>query len=149
MKSSLSYLFKSLILTGVISVMSKQVYAVDVVIHVENIDISRPGNIMVMLYGKEGFPKDHAKAINVSVLPAIREKIMVKFSSVPTEFAIKVLHDEDETGEVTKNWTGFIPAEGLGFSNEAKMSFGPPNFSQAKITLEETNGPMTINMIYP
>lgn len=149
MKYSSSYLFISLIFIGVLSVMSKQVYAVDVVVHVENIDLSKAGNIIVMLYGKEGFPKDHAKAIKVNVIPATRKKIMVNFISVPTEFAIKVLHDEDETGEVTKNWTGFIPAEGLGFSNNAKLSFGPPNFNRAKVELEDTNSQITINIIYP
>ena len=134
---------------GAVSLMSQEVNAKDIIVHIENIDKEKPGNIMVMLYGYDGFPKDHAKAISVEVLPADIDKMTIKFSSVPEEFAIKVLHDEDETGEVTKNWTGIIPAEGLGFSNGAKLSFGPPKFDRAKVKLADIKSPITIKIIYP
>lgn len=149
MKFYIHLLLISLFLVGVISVMTNQVRAKEITVNVDNIDISRPGNIMVMLYGEDGVPKDHSKALTVSVLLAIKEKITVRFFSVPAEFAIKVLHDEDDTGKVTKNWTGFIPAEGLGFSNGAKLSFGPPNFVKAKMQLSDITNPITISIAYP
>jgi uncharacterized protein (DUF2141 family) len=115
MKNRYHLTFVRLYFIGVISLMSYQINAKEIIINIENIDRERPGNIMVMLYEYQGFPKDHSKAIAVEVMPATSNKVAIKFLSVPTEFAIKVLHDEDETGQVTKNWTGFIPAEGLGF----------------------------------
>jgi len=142
-------LFRSFIIFGVLSVMSKTVVAKDIVIHVENIDIRLPGHIMVMLYERDGFPKNHAKAIAINVIPVTNEKVITRFTSVPAEFAIKILHDEDETGQVTKNWTGIMPAEGLGFSNGARIRFGPPKFKNAKLNLEDSHNPITIMMIYP
>lgn len=63
-------------------------------------------------------------------------------------FAIKVHHDEDSSGTVTKDWTGFIPAEGLGFSSGAQLRFGPPSFDDAVMTLPN-DGKIEINIIYP
>ena len=82
-------------------------------------------------------------------LAAVADQISIEFSAVPDEFAIKVLHDEDETGKVTKNWTRIIPAEGLGFSQGAKLRFRPPSFARAKVKLSDTSSPITIRMIYP
>ncbi len=146
---SFRILLRAFIVIGVFSVMSKIVVAKDIVIHVENIDTRLPGNIMVMLFDKEGFPKNHAKAIAINVIPVTYEKAITHFASVPSEFAIKILHDEDESGEVSKNWTGIIPAEGLGFSNGAKLSFGPPSYKRAKLKLEDINNPIKISIIYP
>jgi uncharacterized protein (DUF2141 family) len=148
-KNSFNLIFVAFLFIGVLSLMSQQVNAKEVVVNIENIDIEKPGNIMVMLYGDKVSLKDHTKALAVKVMPALADKLTVTFSSVPMEFAIKVLHDENENGQVTKNWTGFIPAEGLGFSNGAKLSFGPPTFERAKVILDNTTSAITIKIIYP
>ena len=156
-------LFTASFLFGVLSLMSTSIDAknevinetkndldtVDIIVQVNNIDRSKPGNILVMLYGRDGFPKDHAKALHIKAMPAAAEQMTIGFSAVPAEFAIKILHDEDENGLVTKNWTGIIPAEGLGFSNGAKLSYRAPRFSEAKLTLANVLTPLTINIIYP
>lgn len=153
---NLTTLFSS----GVLSLMTlinTDIYAreladnepVDIIVTVSKIDQSKPGNILIMLYGQDGFPKDHAKATQIKVMKAVTESVTVGFSSVPAEFAIKILHDEDLSGQVSKNWTGIIPAEGLGFSNGAKLSFGPPSFEVAKLTLKNTIKPLNIDVIYP
>jgi uncharacterized protein (DUF2141 family) len=145
----------NILLIGVLSLMTTVVNAedvqegVDITVQVNNIDRTKPGNILVMLYAKNGFPKDHTKALKIEVIPAVAEQISVDFSSVPAEFAIKILHDEDKTGEVTKNWTGIIPAEGLGFSNGAVLRFAPPSFNKAKLTLSKVFSPLSIDIIYP
>ena len=143
---------------GVLNLMSTIVNAnndiegyqgIDITVQVNNIDRTKAGNILVMLYAEAGFPKDHAKALQIEVMPAVVDQMSVSFSSVPAEFAIKVLHDEDQNGEVTKNWTGIIPAEGLGFSNGAKLSFRAPRFKAAKLNLSHVFSPLTIDLIYP
>jgi len=149
MKNITNLVFIVLSFIGAISLMSNEVNAKEVVVNIENINTGKPGNIMVMLYGYQGFPKDHSKAITIEVLPVAARKVTVKFLSVPAEFAIKVLHDEDKTGQVTKNWTGFIPAEGLGFSNNAKLGFGPPSFARAKVKSIDVQTPISIKIIYP
>lgn len=147
--NNISSLCNSILLVGVTTMMSHSLYAKEIIINVEKINTKKQGNIVVMLYGKDGFPKDHTKAIASQVIPATTASMQVKFDLVPEEFAIKVHHDEDESGEVTKNWTGFIPAEGLGFSNGAKLNFGPPNFKKAKLNLSKVSGPLKLDMIYP
>ena len=118
-------------------------------VEVSNIDVKRPGNIVVFMFSKTGFPKAHDKALSRQQVAADQPTISVRFEHVPTEFAIKVLHDEDMTGKVTKNWTGIIPAEGLGFSNGATLGFGPPSFSEAVIKHNFENAKLNIDIIYP
>jgi len=149
--------FNYLLISGVLSLMSTtanatnnlEIETADIKVQVKGIDRTKPGNILVMLYGRDGFPKDHAKALQIKVMAAVVDQMTIGFSDVPAEFAIKILHDEDQNGLVTKNWTGIIPAEGLGFSNGAKLSFGPPNFDKAKVNLSSTFAPLTIAIIYP
>ncbi len=50
------------------------------------------------------------------------------------EYAIKVFHDEDQDGELDKNFLG-MPTESYGFSNNARGSFGPPDFEEAKFVI--------------
>ena len=62
------------------------------------------------------------------------KKAEVRFSSLPYgEYAIKVFHDEDEDNELDTNFLG-IPSEAFGFSNNARGSFGPAAWEDAKFT---------------
>lgn len=51
------------------------------------------------------------------------------------DYAVSVFHDEDDNGELNTNFLG-IPTELVGFSNNAKGSFGPPSFDQVKFTFD-------------
>ncbi len=124
--------------------------AKDILIRVTNIDSSRPGNIMAMVFGPEGYPVKHEKALEIQNRKAAREEITFRFTVTQTPFAIKILHDEDETGKTSKNWTGIWPSEGLGFSNGTKLGVtGPPNFEDARLDLEGVEGEIIIPIIYP
>ncbi|TQV89857.1 DUF2141 domain-containing protein [Aliikangiella coralliicola] len=129
--------------------LSSPILAKDLTIRVSDIDVTRPGNIMVMLYSKDGYPKNHAKAVSTQNKPAENKTLEFIFNVDISEFAIKVLHDENMDGKVSKNWTGFIPAEGLGFSNGAKLNFGPPSFKKSKLELSEAEDVINISVIYP
>lgn len=54
-------------------------------------------------------------------------------------YAFKYIHDENKNLELDTNFIGF-PKEGFGFSNDAKGSFGPPDFED---TLFEIQGNTT------
>jgi uncharacterized protein (DUF2141 family) len=47
------------------------------------------------------------------------------------EYAIKLYHDENENGKMDRNMMG-IPKEDYAFSNNAKGSFGPADYEDAK-----------------
>ena len=57
------------------------------------------------------------------------------FKTIPTgTYAISVTYDEDNNGELNTNFFG-IPTELIGFSNDARSSFGPPSFEKAAFDL--------------
>ncbi|MBU2968235.1 DUF2141 domain-containing protein [Pseudoalteromonas sp. C2R02] len=118
-------------------------------VEISNINTNKPGNILIMLFGKDGFPIEHQKALDIKIKPALTSFINVSFDNVNPIFAIKVLHDEDENGQVTKNWLGLIPTEGMGFSNGAKLNFGPPSFKDAKLIMQEVDPVINLTIIYP
>jgi uncharacterized protein (DUF2141 family) len=126
------------------------VLAREIVVKITGIDVRKQGNIIVFLFGEQGYPKDHEDALQSTTLKADQPNLEVQFDNVPEAFAVKVLHDEDESGSVTKNWTGIIPREGLGFSNKQKLGmFGPPAYKTSKLHLSDLSGPVSIQMIYP
>lgn len=118
-------------------------------IAVTNIDTSRGGNIVVMVYGEEGFPKDHAMALLTTTKKALTNTMVFTFLIYQPEVAIKVLHDENGDGKVTKNWTGIYPKDGLGFSNGQKIGLtGVPNYSKSKVRFIAPQSKATISIRY-
>lgn len=115
---------------------------------INEIDHKRGGDICVYIFMEEGFPKKHDKALKKYCYSATNTSIQFDIHAPDKPFAIKVLHDEDSSGTVTKDWTGFIPAEGLGFSSGAELGFGPPSFDDAVMSLPH-NGKIKISIIYP
>lgn len=103
-------------------------------IAINNIKHERGGQLIVFVFLEEGFPKRHEQAIHKAIAPVEASSSQVDIQ-VPSAqvFAIKVLHDENMDGKVTKNWTGIIPHDGLGFSNGARIRFAAPKFKQAQI----------------
>ena len=48
-------------------------------------------------------------------------------------YAAQIFHDENRNKKVDRALFG-IPKEGVGFSNDARISFGPPKWADAKFT---------------
>ena len=123
----------------------------EVTIQITGVDTHRGGNLMLLVFDDDGFPKQHRKALHGTIFEA-KNSTTVDSLKVQSndELAFKVLHDEDANNRVTKNWTGIWPSEGLGFSNGTKMGvFGPPNFSDAKLTRAEYRNGVAIHIHYP
>ncbi|MBK7861864.1 MAG: DUF2141 domain-containing protein [Archangiaceae bacterium] len=81
----------------------------------------------------DGFPREYQKAATRVEAPAIKGKqARCTFAGVAAgTYAISVFHDEDGDGVLKTNFVG-APKEPLGFSNDARGSFGPPKFDDAK-----------------
>ena len=122
----------------------------EMMLQITNIDHARGGNIIVYIFEKDGFPKKHDKAILTQTKSADASSLTFTFAIKPEVIAVKVLHDEDMDGKVTKNWSGIYPKEGLGFTNKQKVSFtGPPKYRKSKVTKESYKNGLTISIIYP
>ena len=72
MNNLISPVFKIITFIGAMSVMVQPVNAKEIMVQIENINREKPGNILVMLFGQEGFPKDHSKALAIQVLGNMR-----------------------------------------------------------------------------
>ncbi len=124
--------------------------ATEIKINVTGINVKRGGNIIVMLFGEKGFPKIHKKALAAQTKPATKNTLKFNFTLNSNELAVKVLHDENGDGKVTKNWTGIIPKEGLGFSNGQRISItGPPTYKKSKLFKEQFKTGLNISIRYP
>lgn len=81
---------------------------------------------------EEGFPSNPENAIlKISVRPENNEALFVFKDLVEGDYAMALLHDEDENGEMRTNFIG-LPREGWAVSNNAPpRMFGAPSFESA------------------
>lgn len=101
-------------------------------VNVNNIK-SQKGSIRVGLFTTE---KDFLKnAVKGKVVKISGTDVTVIFENLePGDYALSVIHDENENGELDTNSFG-IPKEGFAFGNNAMGLFGPPTFEKAKVAL--------------
>ncbi len=60
------------------------------------------------------------------------------FENIPYGiYAVKFYHDENMNGKLDRNFFG-MPKESYGFSNNATGNFGPPDFEDAKFTINKS-----------
>ena len=99
------------------------------VVVIKNIN-EATGQIAVALFDNE---KDFTKKmLHGKTTVSKAGEVQVVFENVVLgDYAISVMHDANENGEIDSNAFG-IPKEGFGFSNDAMGMFGPPSFEKAK-----------------
>lgn len=64
----------------------------------------------------------------------------------PGTYAVQVVHDENDNQTLDR--PGFLPTEGMGFSRDAPMRFGPPQWGDASFALEEPGATVRLTMRY-
>lgn len=97
---------------------------------------SDQGQALVALFLDErGWPNDQTLAHAAVVLPIQDGQAVADFEDVPAgPFAVSIFHDEDGDRELDTGVLG-IPSEPYGFSRDARGSFGPPGFEDARLDL--------------
>jgi len=76
------------------------------------------------------------------------EIVTIRFTGVkPGQYAIALLHDENDNGKADRA-LGMMPKEGYGFSRDAKVRMGPPDFEDAVFEQGEETQELTIRMRY-
>lgn len=124
--------------------------ATEITIEVTDIDVTRGGSIVVMIFSEDGFPKIHEKALLTQKDNELFDSMEFEFDLDVAEIAVKVLHDENDDGKVTKNWTGIFPKDGLGFSNEQRVTLaGAPTYKNSKLLKYEFEDGLVISVNYP
>ncbi|MEM8822097.1 MAG: DUF2141 domain-containing protein [Pseudomonadota bacterium] len=116
-------------------------HAGDVIVEVRNLR-SDVGVLRVAICPETSFTDPSCPWVGSA--PASENMVTVR--GVPDGiYAVQAFHDEDGDGDLDRR--GFRPSEGLGFSNDARIRFGPPKFEEAAIRIQG-DGRLTINMRY-
>ena len=91
------------------------------------------GNMLIAVYNTRESYLDESKMIYSYVMRVNESGAMTFTIDLPDgEYALAFLHDVNEDGKLNKNLIG-IPTESYGFSNNARGTFGPPSFEEAKV----------------
>ena len=65
----------------------------------------------------------------------------------PGVYAVQAFHDENDNFDLDRTLLG-MPKEGMGFSNDAPMRFGPPQFEDAAIDVGTGGGSTRFRLRY-
>ncbi|TLX74590.1 DUF2141 domain-containing protein [Labilibacter sediminis] len=85
------------------------------------------------LHDNKGFIEVDFRDGDEKFIKGITEKVSDKKCTIILDslkagnYAFKYFHDVNSNKKLDTNWIG-IPKEGFGFSNDAKVMFGPPPF---------------------
>ncbi len=101
---------------------------------------SNQGHVLVALYSKAAdFPKT-GHADYTRKVQAQQGRVQADFALLdPGAYAVAVIHDADDDGTVSSNALG-IPKEAYGFGNDARGTFGPPDFTEAVVRFDGKAG---------
>lgn len=95
------------------------------------------GDVHIALYDRpEAFPKSDGMRLERQVSITDRKASLVFTDLEPGLYAIAVYHDENANNDFDQGFLG-IPLEDYGFSNNARVFFGPPAFDEAAFRVEE------------
>jgi uncharacterized protein (DUF2141 family) len=71
----------------------------------------------------------------------------LRFDGLPSgAYAVALFHDENGNGRIDTRFG--IPTEGVGFSNNPRLMFGPPSFAAASIALTDRPVDQTVKLKY-
>jgi len=113
---------------------------------VTGINVKKGGILKIGVYEKDGFPLIGEEIIGKDV-KVTGEKMTVSLKDIPAgTYAIAVIQDKNSDGVHNTNLFG-APTEPYGFSNNIFGRFGPPDFEDVCVNIE--NGKtlsLTINL---
>lgn len=104
------------------------------------------GQIMISINrGPEGWPESNF--IEQRFIPTFTApEFTIMFEDLPHgNYAIGLLHDKDENGEMTKNFLG-IPKEGFAFSRDYNVVFRAPKYHEANFELDTSTKKIMITI---
>jgi uncharacterized protein (DUF2141 family) len=123
-------------------------HAGDVVITVTDIRSSKGVVRACMTMREDIFPKCIKDATAHRIVVPASGTVEIRFTGVkPGEYAIALLHDENNNGKADRAM-GMMPKEGYGFSRDAPVKMAPPKFRDAVMTVGEGSNRVSIKMRY-
>ena len=112
---------------------------------------SGDGKLLVDIYGTEAKYKANVGNAGGDYridVPAGNGSVTAVIANVPAgKYGATVVHDENASGKLETNFLG-MPSEGVGASNDATGSFGPPSFGDMVFDVADPVTTITINLSY-
>ena len=107
---------------------------------------SDAGHVLVAVCDRQTFLQETCR-YKGSVL-SHRGSVVVRLTDIPPgTYAAQAYQDENDNRKIDRSLFG-LPTEGIGFSNDAKMRFGPPAFADAAFTLSPSGGVIQLTIRY-
>ncbi|WP_448191538.1 DUF2141 domain-containing protein [Azospirillum sp. sgz301742] len=114
------------------ALMARHADAADVVVRVQGVANDR-GEVVVGICTADMFIG--GTCAHRGTAPARPGTVLVVVAGVaPGTYAVRAYHDENGNRRIDRNFLG-IPTEGYGFGNDARVTFAPPSFADAAITV--------------
>ncbi len=141
-------LIAALAVTAASAPLQAEPAGTDVTVSVTNLRNS-DGVLRACMTRDEGrFPRCQNAEQGYRVVVPAGEGAVLRFRNVaPGTYAIALLHDENDNGRADRA-LGMMPTEGFGFSRDAPVRMGPPDFEDAAVTIGSENSRLTIRMRY-
>ena len=107
---------------------------------------SAAGHVLVAVCDRQTFLQESCRYRGGA--PASPGSVTVRVEGVqPGTYAVQAFQDENDNRKVDRSFIG-MPTEGIGFSRDAKMRFGPPSFDDAAITVGAAGGRIELSLHY-
>ena len=95
----------------------------------------------------EGFPNTESKSVYWETKEADADAVTFTANLPPGRYGASVLHDENRSGEMNRNFAG-IPVEGYGVTNNPKPAFRAATFEETVFDLPPGGREMMISVQY-
>ena len=95
----------------------------------------------------QGFPNVESRSVYWETKEADADGVTFTANLPPGRYAASVLHDEDRSGGMNRNFAN-IPTEGYGVTNNPKPAFRAATFDEATFDLPASGREMTISVQY-
>ncbi|MGM0593735.1 MAG: DUF2141 domain-containing protein [Pseudomonadota bacterium] len=130
----------------VLAVVGAQATAAELTVTIVGIENSK-GHIRLALYNDPENFRDEEKVFRSANQVAEAGSVTFTFNELDAgDYGIIVYHDDNDDGKMNR-FLGMVPTEGYGLSTNPEVS-GPPDFDDARFTLEEGGSAITINLNY-
>ncbi len=140
---------RTLAAAGLAGLVAVQTPAADLTVEIRGIR-SGAGSVFLAVHGprsKATFPSGDAVASAHRELAGAGTLRFVIRDLAPGRYALTAFHDENGNGDLDTGLFG-IPTEGYGFGNDAKATFGPPDFDAAAVNVGDTSEVAVMNVVY-
>ncbi len=111
---------------------------------------SETGQIIARVFDdRDAFPSKPDKMMMAERAVIQEGQAVATFSGLePGTYAVVIAHDQNLNNRVDRGFLG-IPTEDVVFSNNARISLGPPSFDEAAIVVDQEDVTVRVQMSRP